>query len=182
MAGINRASKLLRMFTESQKSMGVPCVFISHQQNDKAVCRRISEYIKVANIDVYFDDDDLDLKLHNQSNNPKGVVNSIRKGIKNSSHMLVVISPNTLYSKWVPWEVGYGYDETDLGILTITGISDADLPDYLRTTEIYRGIKSLNAYLSKITGRSQLIMESEHLIKKHTMSSHPLERYLDWNK
>jgi len=38
--------------------------------------------------------------------------------------MLVVVSPNTIYSNWVPWEVGYGYDNTHLGVLTLKGIED----------------------------------------------------------
>jgi hypothetical protein len=124
MAGINRAAKNFRMFSESRKITGVKCIFLSHQQKDKDVCRKIADYLMAADIDVYFDEDDEDLKLYRQSNRPQGVVDSIRKGINNSSHMLVVVSPNTIYSSWVPWEIGYGYDNTQLGVLTLKGIKD----------------------------------------------------------
>lgn len=182
MAGINRAAKNVRIFSESRKSEGVECVFLSHQKSDKDICRKIANYLMAANIDVYFDEDDEDLKIYRQASRPQGVVDSIRKGIINSSHMLVVISPNTIYSKWVPWEVGYGYDRTDLGVLTLKGIKDEDLPDYLKTTLIIRGTKSLNTYLAKITGRMQSMMETRDSIKKYTTSNHPLDQYLDWNK
>jgi hypothetical protein len=182
MAGINRASKSYRVFSDSRKSTGVECIFLSHQQNDKVVCRRIADYLMNANIDVYFDEDDEDLKFYRQSSRPQGVVDSIKKGINNSSHMLVVVSPNTVSSRWVPWEVGYGYDNTDLGVLTLKGIKDEDLPDYLKTTSIIRGTKSLNSYLSKITGKGQSLMESIALIKNSSERNHPLDNYLDWNQ
>ena len=181
MAGINRAAKNFRTFSESRKTKGVECVFLSHQQKDKDVCRKIADYFMAADIDVYFDEDDEDLKIYRQQNRPNGVVDSIKKGINNSSHMLVIVSANTIHSKWVPWEVGYGYDSTDLGVLTLKGIKDEDLPDYLKTTLIIRGTKSLNSYLAKITGKIQSLMESINLIKSYSALSHPLDNYLDYN-
>lgn len=182
MAGINRSTKNSRMFSESRKTTGVKCIFLSHQQKDKDVCRKIAEYLMAADIDVYFDEDDEDLKIYRQSNSPQGVVDSIRKGINNSSHMLVVVSPNTIYSSWVPWEIGYGYEITKLGVLTLKGIKDESLPDYLKTSIVVRGTKSLNEYIAKITNNIQSIMESKNLVKRYSMSSHPLDKYLDWNQ
>lgn len=182
MAGINRALASQRTYSESRKNRGVECVFLSHQQRDKNTCKNIAEYLMKADIDVYFDEYDEDLKNYRQTNNPKGVVDSIRKGINNSSHMLVVVSPNTIYSKWVPWEVGYGYDHTDLGVLTLKGIEDKDLPDYLKTTLIIRGTKSLNDYLASITSSLVNLMEGRDLIKSYSASTHPLDNFLDWNK
>lgn len=181
MAGINRASKTYAMLTESRRILGVKCVFLSHQQKDKDVCRKIADYLLRADIDVYFDEDDEDLKIYRQTNRPNGVVDSIKTGINRSSHMLVVVSPNTLSSSWVPWEVGYGYDHTDLGVLTLKGIKDELLPDYLKTTLVIRGTKSLNNYLARITGRVESVMESTDLIKGYTTSTHPLDNFLDWS-
>ena len=182
MASINRAAKDFRMYSESRKTSGVKCIFLSHQQQDKDVCRKIADYLLAADIDIYYDEDDEDLKVYRQANRPKGVVDSIRKGINISSHMLVVVSPNTLYSNWVPWEVGYAYDDTHLSVLTLKGIKDESLPDYLKTTNIVRGTKSLNSYLASITGRNQSMMENIDLIRSYTMGSHPLDNYLDWNQ
>jgi len=96
--------------------------------------------------------------------------------------MLVVVSPETMSSTWVPFEVGYGFDKTDLGVITFKGISNQTLPEYLKTSPlIIRGTKSLNEYLSKMTNNLVPLMESRNLIKSHTATTHPLDNYLDWN-
>jgi hypothetical protein len=182
MAGINRAEKKILLFSESRNTNRDTCVFLSHQQKDKEFCRKIADYLIAANIDVYFDENDEDLKLFRQTNRPQGVVDSIKKGINNSSHMLVVVSPDTLTSSWVPWEVGYGYDTTKMNILTLKGISEELLPDYFKTTSVIRGTQSLNKYLADITGRMESLMESLDLLKKSSMIMHPLDTYLDWDQ
>ncbi|MDN5211611.1 hypothetical protein QQ020_06100 [Fulvivirgaceae bacterium BMA12] len=93
--------------------------------------------------------------------------------------MLAIISPNTLYSKWVPWEIGY--DHTTVNALTLKGIKDPDLSEYLKTVKIFRGTKSLNGYLSSITGKLPPLMESLDLIKSHAVGKHPLDHYLNCN-
>lgn len=82
----------------SRKSLDIKCVFISHQKDDAFICRKIAEYLINAGIDVYFDEYDNNLKFYRQANNPKNLVDSIKKGINKSSHMLCVFSQNTLYS------------------------------------------------------------------------------------
>lgn len=179
-------SGLNRLYCETntiayRKQLGIKCVFISHQKADATICRHIADYIKEAGIDVYFDEYDKDLKIYRQSNNAKGVVDSIRKGIQQSSHMLCVISPNTMHSKWVPWEVGYGYDKTTLAALTLKGITDEQLPEYLKTVQLVRGTKTLNDYVSNLAGEyKEKMFSSKRLINEST-SVHPLDNYLDWN-
>lgn len=180
MAGINRAIVSNIQLSDSRKTLGVKCVFLSHQKSDSAICRYIANYLMAADIDVYFDENDNDLRIYRQTNNPKGVVDSIRKGINKSSHMLVLVSPNTIHSKWVPWEVGYGYDITKLGVLTLKGIQDYQLEDYLKSVQIIRGTKSLNQYLSELKGLNLMAMESRSLIMDHA-KTHPLDNYLDYN-
>lgn len=181
MAGINRAFSNNLNLSESRRISGVKCVFLSHQKKDAPICKFIADYLMAADIDVYFDEYDSDLKFNRQSGNPKGVVDSIKKGINKSTHMLVVVSPNTIQSKWVPWEVGYGYDSSTLGVLTLKGIQNSDLEAYLQTAPlVIRGTKSLNEYISKITGSSIYAMESYGRIKSFSASSHPLDNYLDW--
>lgn len=181
MAGINRALSNYINLSESRRISGVKCIFLSHQKKDAAICKFIADYLMAADIDVYFDEYDNDLRIYRQTNNPRSVVDSTRKGINKSSHMLVVVSPNTIQSKWVPWEVGYGYDNSALGVLTLKGIQNSDLEAYLQTAPlIIRGTKSLNEYISKIAGSSIYTMEYYGRIKSFSASSHPLDNYLDW--
>ncbi len=179
MKGENR-SKLTEDRIFSRKNLDIKCVFISHQKDDASICRKIADYLINAGIDVYFDEYDDDLKFYRQTNNPKNVVDSIKKGINKSSHMLCAFSQNTLYSKWVPWEIGYGYDRTNLSALTLKGITDAQLPEYLKTVPIIRGTKTLNEYISNIERKEEYRMFSEGLLMRNSESSHPLDDYLDW--
>lgn len=181
MAGINRALTSNEFKSTVNLDLNVKCVFISHQKSDTEYCKKIADYLINAGIDVYFDEYDRDLKFYRQTNNPTGVVESIKKGVKMSSHMLCVISNNTLYSKWVPWEIGYGNEKTIQGAITIKGITSAELPDYLNTVHVVRGIKSLNNLITQITGQSEYILESQRKIKYFSEFSHPLSTILENN-
>ncbi|WP_036146988.1 toll/interleukin-1 receptor domain-containing protein [Maribacter sp. Hel_I_7] len=180
MAGINRALSLNASLALKNLASNVKCVFISHHKSDLEYCKKIAQYIMKANIDVYLDEYDYDLKHQVQTNNPAGVVRCIKKGINNSSHMLCVISPSTIYSKWVPWEIGYGYDKTTIGALTLKGISNASLPDYIKTVPVVRGTKSLNQYISNVTGYTEKHLKMFSYINESNMSNHALDDVLDW--
>ncbi len=185
MAGLNLAKAIYSEATRSaRKQAGIKCVFLSHQKADRDICRKIADYLMAANINVYFDEDDNDLKDALQTQNPHLVTAAICKGIRNSTHMLCVVSPNTITSRWVPFEVGYGYDQTYLGVLTLKGIPESSLPDYIKTAKvIVRGTKSLNEFIATtLVGSSLNLMERNNLIKAHSMVSHPLDSYLDWNQ
>lgn len=180
MSGINRAHTLNESKSRLNLSVGKKCVFISHHKSDLEDCKKIANYLMKADIDVYLDEYDYDLKEHVQSQNAKGVVHCIRKGINNSSHMLCVLSSNTIYSKWVPWEIGYGYDKTDLGAITLKGIAEASLPDYLKTVRIIRGTQSLNRYISDALGYTESYLKLYSRITEHSVPAHQLDNVLDW--
>ncbi len=151
-------------------------VFISYQKRDREEAKKIAEFLKSVNIEVYFDKFDRELQQAEQENNPKGIVAAIKKGIYSSTHMICIISPNTLSSKWVPFEIGYGYDTTDLAILTLKGITNADLPDYVKTKPIIRDIHDINAFV-KMHGK-ELILETKKF-SDYKSSFHPLSNVMD---
>ena len=167
MPGVNRANVQAAAGTPAQirlsearaMSTSKPdCIFISHQKQDSAFCRVIADYIMRAGLDVYFDEHDRDLRIHREANNPQGVTDCILKGINNSNYMLCVVSPQTLSSTWVPFEVGYGFEKTQLGILTIKGVTRANLPHYAQTAKlIVDTIPALNGFLQT---KSAVIAES----------------------
>jgi TIR domain len=162
MPGINRAtaqyassssSAQLRLSQARAMSTNKPdCVFISHQKADSAFCKQIADYILRAGMDVYFDEYDHDLRLHRENNDPHGVTECILKGINSSNFMLCVVSPQTLGSTWVPFEVGYGFEKTQLGVLAIKGVRRANLPHYALTARfIVDNIPALNTFLRSKT-------------------------------
>lgn len=151
-------------------------VFISHQKSDREEAEKIAEYLRSVRIDVYFDEFDRELQVAISNNDPNGIVNAIKKGIRKSSHMLCLISPNTLYSKWVPFEVGYGYDRTKLSSLTLKGIKNSDLPDYIKVAPIIRDIYDLNKFVEKFGKR--MILEQKNYTKYNSIY-HPLSSVMD---
>jgi hypothetical protein len=159
--------------------LGIKCVFISHQQKDKDAAKKIADYLIEAGIDVYFDAYDGDLKIHHQSNNAKAVTDSIRKGINNSSHMLVLVSPNTLYSTWVPFEIGYGYDKTDLFVLCLKGIPKGGLPEYVRSATIIRDIWDINNFILNSLDRDKVPLFESKKSFSHSNDTNPLSTVMD---
>ncbi|WP_064967020.1 toll/interleukin-1 receptor domain-containing protein [Tenacibaculum ovolyticum] len=157
----------------------IKCVFISYQNNDKSHAKKVADYLLKAGINVYFDEYDSDLKLSNQSNNPGQVTNALTKGINNSSHMLVIVSPTTMKSNWVPFEIGYGYDKTDLSVLTLKGIPKNAIPDYIKTANIIRDIWDLNTLISNLRGIDKEVLINKNSIENSSNIYHPLNSYMD---
>ncbi len=180
MAGINRFYYPTKYQSRSQVvSLGVKCVFISHQKKDKDAAKKIADYLLNAGVDVYFDEYDSDLKIHHQSGNPKGVTSSICNGINNSSHMLAVVSPNSLNSTWIPFEIGYGYDKTELNVLCLKGIPKGTLPEYIRAVHIVRDIYDLNGYISTLTGQTQERLIETKMFSAYNNIYNPLTSVMD---
>ena len=158
---------------------GVKCVFVSYQNADKQSAKKIADYLLSAGINVYFDEYDKDLKSSNQTKNPKRVTNALIKGINTSSHMLVLVSPSTLKSQWVPFEIGYGNDKTNLNVLTLKGISKGKLPEYIRTAKIIRDIWDINSLISSLRGISKDTLITLNTIKDDGDSTNPLRFIMD---
>lgn len=187
--GVNRADpieKALRSIAKSlnetvQKKEG-PCVFISHQKADTDQCVPIAEYLVNSGVDIYFDKYDKTLSQFTKEGDPNKITGRLQEGIDNSSHMICVVSQATVQSYWVPFEVGYGYRHIKLGILTLQGIADDELPDYMRTTRVIRGTQSLNEFIAELLDQPRTRLEEQRIIKGHAQESHPLDSILDWKR
>lgn len=143
-------------------NQNVKCVFISYQRKDQKEAQKVADTLIDIGINVYFDKYDSDLKSRNQLNNPSQVTNSLCKGINNSSHMLVVVSPSTIISKWVPFEIGYGYDKTDLSVLCLKGIPKGGLPEYIRSAKIIRDLYDLKFSVNRfIDNENKILYENK---------------------
>lgn len=153
-----------------------PRVFISHQKKDSDVARKIADYLEDAGVDIYFDQ--YDMKI--DRSNPKSVVNAIKYGIENSTHMLVVFSPNTFGSMWVPWEIGYAYrSQIGLNVLRLKGVAKTELPDYLKVGKVILDIWDLNVLIANLTKSTGEQLITEGRISDYTNTYHPLSAYMD---
>lgn len=189
MEGVNRALRDQRInkawrVLESISNDEVPCIFISYQRKDEGYASDVADYITSKQLDVYFDLEDNDLKQINQTENPLAVTNSIKSGLNKSDYMLVIVSPDTYKSLWVPFEIGYAYDKKGdkMKILRHKGISKNSLPAYLKVREMLNGAISLNHFLNSIRQRHLIYekLEKGGKVKSFSaFSSNPLNEYLD---
>ena len=94
--------------------------------------------------------------------------------------MLVLFSPNTFDSMWVPWEIGYAYNSSiTLGVLRLKGVPKDQLPEYLKVVKLISDIWDLNQLISDMSKiqRSQLLTEGR--IKEYDDLIHPFKQYMD---
>ncbi|MFP3596979.1 toll/interleukin-1 receptor domain-containing protein [Chryseobacterium sp. SIMBA_029] len=194
--GFNKAKLIEHLswiLEDTDETRNRPCVFLSHKKEDKDACKIIAMYLKNAGIDYYLDVEDNELQRASFINDPIKITESIKKGIRASTHMLVVVSEKTYKSHWVPFEIGYGHasmvDQDDLredektvklSVLTLKDISQKSLPDYLQVGYLIRGTKSLNTYLSKITNILEKSLVNERRIFSNNNMKHPLDEVLNW--
>jgi len=187
--GINRADTLQKAYAvlESNEPKTI-CVFLSHKSQDKDSCKEIAKYLSDAGIDYYLDELDAALQRAVSAKDPYAITESIKKGIRESTHMLVVVSAITFNSPWIPFEIGFGHaaiiDRNDtkinLAVLTLKDAAEKSLPDFMRTAYEIRGTQSLNVYIAQITGLNESILKSEKRLFSHLESRHPLDDVLNW--
>ena len=122
-------------------------VFISHQKSDRDAAKKIADYLITVGIDVYFDEFDRELQQADAAS-----------------------------SKWVPFEVGYGYDATDLATLTLKGIKNSELPDYIKTKPIIRDIYDINKFVDK-QGKGYILKQKS--FDSTNSMYHPLINVMD---
>ncbi len=155
-------------------------VFISHQKRDTKEAIKIADYLGRFKVKVYLDEYDRDLGHALCRNNPKEVVKAIQKGIDNSTHMICIISPNTLTSEWVPFEIGYGYNKTDLAVLTLKGIENSDLPEYIKVAPVIRNTKDIDDFIkNKLLYNKHLFESTRTRYFSANNQIHPLVNVMD---
>jgi hypothetical protein len=185
MAGINRAVMRSIVFLDARKSERTkPCIFLSHISIDKTTAIQIGDYIKDrGDIDIYLDVYDEELQRAVSAGDPNRITELIEKGLDNSTHIMCLLSNETLSSWWVPYELGFAR-RAKRGMATLLLKGTPDIPDYLKIAVLISGTRSLNQYLESIafaSQRSSLLESSYPSLLPYTASPHPLDLYLKWN-
>ena len=134
-----------RVFVSSSSQ---PCVFISHKKEDADFARNLSDYIMDKGINVYYDENDPILAKEHKS--PDEVVNAIKKGLEKSTHMIIVLSKNTLESNWVPWEVGFASaKDKEYRLLRLNDVYE-NIPEFYKVAKILNDSDDLDRYLASM--------------------------------
>jgi hypothetical protein len=181
-AGINRALYEHRHIAKINATFDEPCSFLSHIFIDKAAAIAIADYINArGDIDTYLDINDDDLQLAARTGDSVAVTKFIEQGLSKSTHILCLVSPNTVRSWWVPYELGFA-KKSEMPLATLK-LKDTDLPAYLEISEIIKGTESLNRYLTGVKRGLRKSVTAGALTKSLLpgyTQPHPLDPYLDW--
>lgn len=94
---LNKLLQFVNMAADKAK------VFLSHSSKDKKFVEKLKEDLENKGIDTWYDNKDLDIG--------DIVSDAIAEGIQQSWFFLIVISPNSVNSKWVKYELDEAYDQ-----------------------------------------------------------------------
>jgi TIR domain len=183
MAGINRARAENRGLAKLNESIGQPCIFLSHISVDKAAVIEIANYITArGDIDVYLDINDQELQQAAIAGDAVRITGFIERGLSNSTHIMCLVSSDTVRSWWVPYELGFA-KRSGKPLSTLRLKDTVELPAYLEISEIIRGTKSLNQYLTAVKRglrKTDTAADLTESLIRSSASPHPLDAYLNW--
>nr|WP_315166508.1 toll/interleukin-1 receptor domain-containing protein [uncultured Flavobacterium sp.] len=104
-------------------------VFISHSSTDKKFVRTLKDCLLENSIETWFDEDQLDLG--------DSLVSKLENALDNSSHLVIVLSPSSIESDWVKYELKKAV------INERTGLMQKIIPIKYRECEIPEELKDL---------------------------------------
>lgn len=113
-------------------------VFISYSSVDDGMAKQLTAALDEIGIQYFFDRKDVEWG--------DDVVRKITDGLSESAALIVIISPASLKSQWVPFEIGHA---TGLGkkILPFLTHPSLDVPAYLQRLHHKTDLKAVQDYL-----------------------------------
>jgi len=82
------------------------CVFISHKREDSEMAQEVADALTSFDINVWLDLTELGFDEPSTDEEHIRLTHAIEAGLRNSTHLLALITPNTQGSWWVPFEIG----------------------------------------------------------------------------
>lgn len=119
-------------------------VFISHKKEDELHARVVARTLLIHNHSYYLDviDDSLE-------KNGDDLSDHLREKMTECDSLIAVVSPVTILSWWVPWEIGVA-TEKDYPLSTyLTGGSTP--PEYMRKWPVLRSAEDLRRFAALLS-------------------------------
>ena len=115
-------------------------VFISYSHVDSSIAEEVSQLLDELYIEHFRDVKDIDLG--------ESITARVREGVNDSTMLLVIISPASLKSHWVPYEIGHA---SALGKIIIPFFThpSLDVPHYISDLSCATRIDQLREYFLK---------------------------------
>jgi hypothetical protein len=117
-------------------------VFISHSTADDALARTVYNQLHAKGITCYLDDLD---RAAAAARGTTAVTTLILSRLESCSHLLAVVTTNTVRSWWVPFEVGVAR-RAPRAICTYTNLGLPPLPEFLREWPVLTGPSALDEF------------------------------------
>ena len=177
MSNCNRAhlGKLEQLLRSSKYNQ---CVFISHKKEDQKAALAIGNYLNnVVGIDTYLDINDCELTEAVSCENDQRIVDTIKKGLTGSTHLLCLVSDKTRLSWWVPYEIGFAEkQDIDIAVLKLKGIDD--IPSYLKIKNTMLTLDDFLKYVSGLSIYGTLFAEKRYY-EFASQDTSEISRYID---
>jgi len=135
--------------------------FISYSHIDKKFVNSIIKYLTENGIEYFIDEKDIEWG--------EDVTEEVCKAIAKTTHLIVVISPASLKSNWVAYEVGMA-EGKGIKVLPFLTHPSLELPIYLRKLKYITSIDSFEKYLKNVT-------RNELPVKIRLLYGHVLGKY-----
>ena len=148
--------------------------FLSHSSKDKDFVRKVAEDLFINGYEVWFDEWELDWG--------DSLFEKIEEGIKESNFLIIVISSNSIKSRWVNNELKAALsneNESNTPFILPILYDDCEVPLFLKD-KIYidfrddydKGIKSGISSIKKILGNPQYLTS---IVNRINNSEYPLK-------
>jgi hypothetical protein len=120
-------------------------VFVSHATPDKWIARMICEKIESTGATTFRDDRDID--------GGDDIPDAIRKHIKQSKELLVLLTPESVNRQWVLLETGAAWGWARIRIVVVLCHVKTDpIPDMIKTKKAVP-INDFDQYLNELCSR-----------------------------
>jgi len=90
------------LLKEAKERITSKTVFLSHSTKDDHLVPGVIAFFKTFNVGVYTDD--FDKRLPNPPNTATAMI--LKSEIQSIPRLVVLATPNTHTSRWIPWELG----------------------------------------------------------------------------
>lgn len=132
-------------------------VFISYRHTDRDQAFRIQQKLKNAGIQTYMD------VLDAESKTTDDITEVITRNIRQSTHLIAVVSGNTSQSWWVPFEIG----EATMAERRIATFKNtySSLPEYLDKWPVMKEMRHVDLFIQAYRkeggfGKSRILNDS----------------------
>lgn len=119
-------------------------IFISHKKEDELHARVVATTLRRNNHSCYLDIVDESLKKSGDD-----LAGHIREKLTECDSLVAVVSPLTIMSWWVPWEIGVA-TEKDYPLSTYV-TNNAVPPEYMRKWPVLRSAQDLDRFASLLS-------------------------------